>query len=162
MCECSQGKVWMMLIDIWYLLGEGIKGEVLVYLFFILLQQKTRSNLPKEQLPNISWQLQRLWQVLRTVIFFFFLSKSRLVNLNQNNVLLSHHFHPSFWSTFQLIYFRVSVFNLGPYGHHTLHSERHYLCLPQDGLNSSPHTQISTTQFSPFPCLVLVSTGVFP
>ena len=39
---------WMMHIDIWCLLGERIKGQVLTYLFFILLQQKTRCNLPKE------------------------------------------------------------------------------------------------------------------
>lgn len=68
---------------------------------------------------------------------FFFFSEPRLVNLNQT-VLLSHNFHPSFWSDFQIIYFRVFVLHLGSYGHHTFNSKRHYSCPPQGSLNSLP------------------------
>lgn len=51
---CSQGKVWMMLIDTRFP-RESSKGEELIHLFFILLRQKTRCNLPKGWLPKVSW-----------------------------------------------------------------------------------------------------------
>lgn len=84
----------------------------------------------------------------------FFFPEPRLVNLNQA-VLLSHNFHPSFWSAFQIIYFSVFALRLGLYGHHTFNSKRHCSCPPQGCLNSSPPTHIFTTQFSPFPWFCL-------
>lgn len=52
-CGCGQGKVLLTLIDTVF--QEKALKVKLIHLVFILLQQKTRRNLPKEWLPKVSW-----------------------------------------------------------------------------------------------------------